>query len=98
MPPGVAFGNSLPQYGTGETDRSWANFSLLSLYSRRNAWAILHLLGQPDTYLAAVDIKGVWVQKPTLYPDTCAVLLARGPGSLFWVQDNLSLIRRKRLL
>jgi hypothetical protein len=32
--------------------RSRANFSLLSLYSRRNAWASLHLLGKPDTLLA----------------------------------------------
>jgi hypothetical protein len=27
--------------------RSWANFSLLHLYSHRNAWANLHLLHQP---------------------------------------------------
>ena len=33
--------------------RSWANFSLLPLYSHRNAWANLHLLGQPNTFLAA---------------------------------------------
>ena len=33
--------------------RSWVNFSLLSLYSHRNAWANLHLLGQPDAFLAA---------------------------------------------
>jgi hypothetical protein len=33
--------------------RSWANFSLLQLYSHRGAWANLHLLGQPDTFLAA---------------------------------------------
>jgi hypothetical protein len=32
--------------------RSWANFSLLPLYSHRNAWASLHLLGQPNTFLA----------------------------------------------
>jgi hypothetical protein len=32
--------------------RSWANFSLLQLYSHRNAWANLHLLGQSDTFLA----------------------------------------------
>jgi hypothetical protein len=32
--------------------RSWANFSLLCLYSRRNAWANLRLLGQPNTFLA----------------------------------------------
>jgi hypothetical protein len=34
--------------------RSWANVSILSLYSHRNAWANLHLLGQPNTFLAAV--------------------------------------------
>ena len=33
--------------------RSWANFSRLSLYSRWNAWANWHLLGQPDTFLAS---------------------------------------------
>jgi hypothetical protein len=32
--------------------RSWANFSLLLLFSHRNAWASLHLLGQPNTSLA----------------------------------------------
>jgi hypothetical protein len=31
--------------------RSWANFSPLQLYSHRNAWANLHLLGQLDTFL-----------------------------------------------
>jgi hypothetical protein len=39
----------------GETPswpRSWANFSPLSLYSRRNAWVNLHLLGQPNTFLS----------------------------------------------
>jgi alpha-mannosidase len=33
--------------------RSWANFSLLWLYSHRNAWANYHILGQPNTFLAA---------------------------------------------
>jgi hypothetical protein len=33
--------------------RSWANLSLLPLYSRRNAQANLQLLGQPNTVLAA---------------------------------------------
>ena len=33
--------------------RSWANFSLLSLYSHRHAWANLYLLGQPKAFLAA---------------------------------------------
>jgi hypothetical protein len=32
--------------------RSWANFSPLQLYSHRNAWANLHILGQPYTFLA----------------------------------------------
>ena len=32
--------------------RSWANFSLLWLYSYWNAWANLHRLGQPNTFLA----------------------------------------------
>jgi alpha-D-xyloside xylohydrolase len=33
--------------------RSWANFSLSQLYSHRNAWANLHILGQPNTFLAS---------------------------------------------
>jgi hypothetical protein len=33
-------------------DFSWANFRLLSLYSHtRNAWANVHLMGQPNTFL-----------------------------------------------
>ena len=32
--------------------RSWANFSILQLYSHRRGWANLHLLGQPNTFLA----------------------------------------------
>ena len=32
--------------------QSWANFSLLSLYSHRNAWANLNRLGQPNSFLA----------------------------------------------
>jgi hypothetical protein len=28
--------------------RSWADLSLLSLHTRRNVWANLHLLGRPD--------------------------------------------------
>jgi hypothetical protein len=32
--------------------RSWANCSLLSLYSHWNAWANLDILGQPNTFLA----------------------------------------------
>jgi hypothetical protein len=38
---------------TASRPRSWANFSLLSLCSHRNAWANLHLLGQPNTFFAA---------------------------------------------
>ena len=33
--------------------RSWANSSLLQLYSHRQAWDNLRLLGQPNTFLAA---------------------------------------------
>jgi hypothetical protein len=43
--------------------RSWANFSLLSLYSHRNAWANLHILGQPNTFLALTELHGV--RKPS---------------------------------
>jgi hypothetical protein len=32
--------------------RIWANSSLLQLYSHRHVWANLHLLGQPNTFLA----------------------------------------------
>jgi hypothetical protein len=32
--------------------RSWANSSLLDLYSRTNVWANLRLVGQPNTFLA----------------------------------------------
>jgi hypothetical protein len=32
--------------------RSWANFSPLQLCSHRNAWANLHLLGQPNSFYA----------------------------------------------
>ena len=35
--------------------RNWANFSHLSLCSHWNARANLHLLGQPNTLLAAVS-------------------------------------------
>ena len=34
--------------------RSWANFSLLPLYFHRNAWANLHPLGRPNTFIAPV--------------------------------------------
>ena len=37
---------------TPRRPRSWANRSLLSLYSHRNARANLHLLGQLNTVLA----------------------------------------------
>ena len=38
--------------------RSWANFRLLQLRSHRNASANLHLLEQPNTFLAAVLHRG----------------------------------------
>ena len=39
--------------------RSWANFSLLQLYSHRNAWANLHLLGQPGTFSLQVFVESM---------------------------------------
>ena len=35
---------------TSSWPRSWANFSLLYLYSHRNPWANLHLSGRPNTF------------------------------------------------
>ena len=37
---------------------SWANFSLLSLHSHRDSWANLHILSQPNTFLAEVGRRG----------------------------------------
>ena len=47
-PRGGAQGRKTPRW-----PRSWANFSLLQLYSHRDAWANSHILGQPNTFLAA---------------------------------------------
>jgi hypothetical protein len=38
--------------------RSWANFSLLPLYSHRNAWANLHSVDQPNTFVAVAHATG----------------------------------------
>jgi hypothetical protein len=35
--------------------RSWANFSLSLLYSHRNAWANLYILGQPKTFSRSLE-------------------------------------------
>ena len=35
--------------------KSWANFSLWQLHSHKNAWANLHHLGQPNTFLALAN-------------------------------------------
>jgi hypothetical protein len=40
--------------------RSWANFSPLSLYPRRNARANLHILGQPNSLLARSSGCAAW--------------------------------------
>jgi hypothetical protein len=37
---------------TQSWSRIWANFRPLSLHSHRNAWAKVHLLGQPNTLLS----------------------------------------------
>ena len=47
--------HKLPQVRKAPSwSRSWANCSLLWLYSYWNAWANLHLLGQPNSFLAEV--------------------------------------------
>jgi hypothetical protein len=38
--------------------------SLFSLYFHRNAWANLHLLGQPDTFLALAQAVRELTAKP----------------------------------
>jgi hypothetical protein len=42
---------------------SWANFSLLSLCSHRNARAGLHLLGRPNTLLARGQLQDLAVDE-----------------------------------
>ena len=49
----IVRGQVSPEALTPSWPRSWANFSLLPLYPHRKAWANWHLLGQPDTFLAA---------------------------------------------
>jgi hypothetical protein len=44
---------------THEVDPAWGQPRLLSLYSHRNAWANVHLLGQPNTFLAQVNCAAV---------------------------------------
>jgi hypothetical protein len=56
--------------------RSWANFSPLQLYPHRNVWANLHLLGQPDTFLATRRCSTSCRRRPTT-PST-SVRAARG--------------------
>jgi hypothetical protein len=48
----LAFDKAIKVRKTPSWPRSWANFSLLQLYSRRDSWANLHRLGQPNTFLA----------------------------------------------
>jgi hypothetical protein len=48
----IACGFNLKVWEVPSWPRSWPNFSLSQLHSHRNAWANLHILGQPDTFLA----------------------------------------------
>jgi hypothetical protein len=50
--------------------RNWANFSFLSLYSHRNARANLHLLGQPNTFLAKARASVICCCRGTWAGDT----------------------------
>jgi hypothetical protein len=57
------FGDAVPDSGTEvrktpRWPRSWANFSLFQLYFRRNTWANLYILGQPNTFPAGGRIVG----------------------------------------
>jgi hypothetical protein len=69
--------------------RSWANFSLLELYSHRNAWANLHLLGQPNTFLAGgaggppALALGALLELGVFHRDAPAGPLRRGPFVIF---------------
>ena len=48
--------------------RNWANCSLLQLYSHRNARAILHCLGQPNTFLASAHAaRGLQIRAGSLW-------------------------------
>ena len=51
-PTAPSFVTSAKVRKTPSWPRSWANFSLLQLYSHRNTRANWHLLGQPKTFLA----------------------------------------------
>jgi hypothetical protein len=61
--------------------RSWANFSLLSLYSHRNARANLHRLGQPNTFLAQAG----WVNDG---PDVAVEHLHFAPNDVDYQTSN----------
>jgi hypothetical protein len=58
--------------------RSWANFSLLWLYSDRNTWANLRLLGQPNSFLAI-----------QLHSPACKCCGGTGPPGSQWVGSRL---------
>jgi hypothetical protein len=48
--------------------RCWPNFSLLQLCSHRNAWANLHLLGPPNTFLARAPRRAAGQQRESALP------------------------------
>jgi hypothetical protein len=54
QPPGAApsLAHRVKARKTPSRPSSWANSSRFKLHSRRNAWANLHILGQPNTLLA----------------------------------------------
>ena len=58
--------------------RSWASFSLLSLCSHRNAWANLHLLRQPDAFLARGPPPAGTTPSVGAFPSGCRHRAPRG--------------------
>jgi hypothetical protein len=64
--------------------RSWANFSLLYMYSHWNARANVHRLGQSSTYLAAAQPHGLgsYTHQPTGFSPLLTVQPDTAPDEL----------------
>ena len=73
--------------------RSRANFSMLQLYSRRNAWANWHLLGQPNTFLAKAA-PGDWLDPNSSQSSARARKLAGGRQRLVEQTADAELVAR----
>ena len=60
--------------------RRWTNFSLLSLHSHRNAWANLHRLGQPKSFLTLKSAPPEWNETNYIVHDIQALEVHAGLG------------------